>query len=155
MAFHMSETTEKYKHHYLKKTRYKPMSCRKMGARLNFIEHILHLFTYCISARIFFVSGIILSSKQLVISKLFHIKKWSISFKSTYHAEKECTASFHTLQFSFKNIVYLFKGIYVLYSRQAATWKQYVPSKVIEFDQGLLQCASTIAPFDSNTECLT
>ena len=69
MAFHMSETTEKYKHHYLKKTRYKPMSCRKMGARLNFIEHILHLFTYCISARIlFFVSGIILSSKQLIIS---------------------------------------------------------------------------------------
>jgi hypothetical protein len=66
-----------------------------------------------------------------------------------------CTASFHTLQFSFKNIVYLFKGIYVLSSGQAATWKQYVPSKVIEFDQGLLQCASTIAPFDSNTECLT
>ena len=68
-----------------KTTRYKPMSCRKMGARLNFIEHILHLFTYCISARIlFFVSGIILSSKQWIIS----YKEVFFSFKSTYHAEK-------------------------------------------------------------------
>ena len=52
--------------------------------RLNFIEHLLHLFACCISARILFVvSGIILSSKQL-----FYIKKWFFSFKSKYHAEK-------------------------------------------------------------------
>jgi hypothetical protein len=105
---------------------------------------------------LFVVSGIILSSKQL-----FYIKKWHFSFKSKYHAEKwkwglPLKDVLHlSTHYSFlQEYSLLFKGIYVLSSRQAATWTQYVPSRVIEFDQGLLQRASTIAPFDSNTECL-
>ena len=78
MAFHINKIPEKYKYHYFKKIYCKPMLCRKMGARLNFIEYILY---FCMNIIFCFRNYFV-----FIINILY--KKINFSFKNKYHIEK-------------------------------------------------------------------